>query len=66
MGSDFIASILIKCHKIRAIERFFTSKTFCSPNLFNEANESQFSAHSPDQDGAGLGKPCRHRGAQSS
>lgn len=66
MGSDFIASILIKCHKIRAIERFFTSKIFCSPNLFNEANDSQFAAHSPDQDGAALGKPGRRRGTQSS
>lgn len=33
MGSDFIASILIKCHKIRAIERFLQVRFFV-PQIF--------------------------------
>lgn len=56
MGSDFIASILIKCHKIRAIERFLQDRV-CSPNLFYEASDSQFSRRSPNQDGTTLEKP---------
>lgn len=41
----------------------FTSYFFCcSPNLLNEASDSQFSACGPNQDGVALGKPSRHHG----
>lgn len=60
MDSDFIASILIKCHKIKGWKIFFfTSWIFFYQNLLNEASDSQFSALWPVSDGAALEMFCR-------
>lgn len=59
MDSDFIASILIKCHKIKGCREtfFFTSWIFCQ-NLLNEASDSQFLVIGPAPDGAALEMLC--------
>lgn len=41
MDSDFVASILIKCHKIKGSREIFYQLGFCCQN---EAGDSQFSA----------------------
>lgn len=54
MGSDFIASILRKCHKIRAIERFL-QVGFLFPKSFKWSHWGRFSAHGPSWEGTTLG-----------
>lgn len=47
MNSDFVASILIKCHKNKGSREIFTSWIYVPKNLLNEASDSQFSAYDP-------------------
>lgn len=50
MDSDFIANILIQCHKIKGSREIcFYQLNFCCQNLSNEASDPQFSEHTLPQ-----------------